>query len=300
MVRAVLNRLPPLQLLPAFEAASRLLSFSKAAVELHVTTAAISQQIKQLEGLLGLPLFQRLTRRVELTEAGRDFALVAAQTLAIYRLGHANLIHRHTRPILRISMTPLVAHELLIPNLVDFQAANPGVDIRIESSMDLADFDHDPVDAAIRFGSGQWPGLEALPLCKCQAHILASPALLQRLPVNSIGDLKHHILIHPRHNQADWNHAAKLLGVERIERKGDLVMDSDLAMVNAAERGLGVTLCVLSAYSNRMAFDRLVQVFPPIDLPWQAYFVFRPHSGKEALLMNAYQWIKANIDGPSG
>ncbi|MBI2733597.1 MAG: LysR family transcriptional regulator, partial [Aquabacterium sp.] len=93
-----MRRPPPLQLLPAFEAASRLLSFSKAARELHVTTAAISQQIKQLEGHLGLSLFRRLTRRVELTEAGAQFAELVGRMLSSYRQGHADLLHRFTQP----------------------------------------------------------------------------------------------------------------------------------------------------------------------------------------------------------
>src|SRR2546426_399357 len=149
---------PPLQLLPAFEAAARLLSFSKAAQELHVTTAAISQQIKQLEGHLGLSLFRRLTRRVELTDAGQQFAEVVGLVLSNYRQGHADLLHRFTQPVLRMSTSPLVVHEFLLPRMAAFQAAHPGVKIQLEGSMDFADFDKDPIDAAIRVGSGDWPG----------------------------------------------------------------------------------------------------------------------------------------------
>lgn len=292
-----MQRPPPLQLLPAFEASSRLLSFSKAAVELHVTTAAVSQQIKQLEGHLGLQLFQRLTRRVELTEAGREFAQVVTQTLATYRQGHANLMHRHTRPVLRMSMSPLVAHDMLIPNLATFQAAHPDVDIRLEASMALVDFDTVPIDAAIRFGNGPWPGLEAWPLCDCQATIVAAPALVERLPVRELADLKHHTLIHPRQSHLDWDLVARFAGLPRIERKGDLVLDSDLAAVRAAEQGLGVTICLLPASSTPPTFDRLVPLFPSYDLPMKAHFVFRAQSGKEALLRSAYDWIRAQLSG---
>lgn len=91
-------RPPPIQLLPAFEAAARLLSFSKAAEELHITTSAISQQIKQLEAHFGQPLFRRLTRRVELTEPGYQFALVASQTLTTYKQGYADSLHSFRSP----------------------------------------------------------------------------------------------------------------------------------------------------------------------------------------------------------
>lgn len=193
-----MQRPPPLQLLPAFEAASRLLSFSKAAAELHVTTAAVSQQIRQLESYLGLPLFLRLTRRVELTDAGRQFAELVSRMLQQYRQGHADLLHHHTRPVLRLSMTPLVAQELLIPRLAAFQAQHPDVSIRLDARMDFVDFEREPIDAAIRVGKGPWPGLQAQPLCRCVAAIVASPQLLARQPVHSIDDLARHTLIHPR------------------------------------------------------------------------------------------------------
>jgi LysR family glycine cleavage system transcriptional activator len=292
-------RPPPLQLLPAFEAASRLLSFSKAAQELHVTTAAVSQQIKQLEARLGLPLFQRLPRRVELTEAGREFAQVVSQALATYRQGHARLMHKHSRPVLRMSMTPLVAHELLIPNLARFQAAHPDVDVRLDASMDIVDFNHAAVDAAIRVGTGHWPGLKVWPLCDCEVRILASPALLRRHPIRDLADLRHHTLIHPRQSHLDWDAVAHFAEVDRIERKGDLVLDSDLAAVRAAEQGLGVTLCLLPAGAAQamLKLEQLTSVFPPFRLrAAKAYFVFRPHSGKEALLQSAYEWIKRQIE----
>lgn len=287
---------PPLQLLPAFEAASRLLSFSKAAAELHLTTAAISQQIKQLEGHLGMPLFRRLTRRVELTEAGAAFAEVVSQTLNTYRAGHADLLHRYTRPVLRMSASVFVTHELLIPHLGSFQKAHPHIDIRLEANMDLVDFEHDPVDAAIRLGSGNWPGLEALPLCTCQAALVASPDLLKRQPVHTLADLKHHTLIHPRHRNTDWDMVARFANLPRVERQGDLVLDSDLAALKAAEAGLGVTLAVMPKGASQLHARRLSTIMAPMDLPIQVYFVFRPNDGKEALLMMLYRWIKQTID----
>lgn len=287
---------PPLQLLPAFEAASRLSSFSKAAAELHLTTAAISQQIKQLEGHLGMPLFRRLTRRVELTEAGTAFAEVVSQTLHTYRAGHADLLHRHTRPVLRMSASVYVTHELLIPRLGTFQKVHPHIDIRLEANMELVDFEHDPIDAAIRLGSGNWPGLEALPLCTCQAALVASPDLLKRLPVASLADLKRHTLIHPRTSNTDWDMVARFANLPRVERQGDLVLDSDLAAIKAAEAGLGVTLAVMPKGTSQLHGRRLNTIMAPMDLPIQLYFVFRPNDGKEALLMLLYRWIKQTVD----
>ena len=294
------QRLPPLQLLPSFEAASRLLSFSKAASELHITTSAVSQQIKQLEEHLGLKLFHRLTRRLELTEAGKKFATVATQTLSTYRQGHAELMYQNTRAVVRMSMSPLVAYELFLPRLAAFQEAFPQVDLRLEASMELANFDHDGIDAAIRFGSGRWAGLESLLLCECQAAIVASPELSKRVPVHSLADLQHHVLIHPRQSHLDWDALAKAIKVETIARKSDLMLDSDLASLKAAEQGLGVAFCILPSMGDWLLSKRLVPLIPPIRLPLKAYFVFRTNSVKRGLLMSACQWIKENVLQPPG
>lgn len=294
-----MQRPPPLQLLPAFEAASRLLSFSKAAAELHVTTAAISQQIRQLESHLGLPLFLRLTRRVELTDAGRQFAKLATSVLTQYQQGHADLLHHHTRPVLRLSMTPLVAHELLIPRLAAFQLAHPDVSVRLDARMDFVDFDREPIDAALRVGKEPWAGLAAQKLCDCVAAIVASPALLAAQPVRSLDDLASHTLIHPRHSQLDWNAAARFMGRTVLPRRADLVLDSDLSALKAAEQGLGIAICMLPASPRVQASlirpDKLAYVMPPVKLPDPAWFVSRLQSGKDALLKQAFEWIRAEV-----
>jgi len=296
-----MQRPPPLQLLPAFEAASRLLSFSKAATELHVTTAAVSQQIRQLESHLGLQLFLRLTRRVELTDAGRQFAEVVSRMLKLYRQGHADLLHHHTRPVLRLSMTPLVAQQLLIPGLASFQAQHPDVDIRLDARMDFVDFEREPIDAAIRLGKGPWPGLQAQPLCQCVVALVASPKLLASQPMRSIDDLARHTLIHPRESALDWRAAARFLGRDELPRRADLILDSDLSALKAAEQGLGLALCVMPVAQHIQARlippDKLVCVLPPVTLPDPAWFVSRAHSGKEALLAQAFAWIQAEVGG---
>lgn len=292
-----MQRPPPLQLLPAFEAAARLLSFSKAARELHVTTAAISQQIKQLEGHLGLSLFRRLTRRVELTDAGEQFAQLVSRVLSSYRQGHADLMHRFTQPALRMSTSPLVVHEFLLPHMAEFQADHPGVKIQLEGSMDLADFDKEPLDAAIRLGSGEWAGLTAWPLCDCEAVVLASPTLLARRPVKRFDDLKHHTLIHPRASHLDWDTVRRFAGLATLKRQGDLVLDSDLAALQAAKKGLGLALVVIPANASPdlARLEDVVLVFPPLRIPVKAYFVFRPHSGKQDLLRSVFNWIQAHV-----
>ena len=291
-------RPPPLQLLPAFEASARLLSFTKAAVELHVTPAAISQQIRQLEAHLGVPLFKRLTRRVELTEAGRKFAEVASQTLSAYRRGHAELLDRFLKPTLRLSMTPQAAHRYILPRLSEFQEQHPGVSVSLDASMALADFDEESLDAAIRIGSGQWHGLEAWFLCDCEAVIQATPELVARHPVLRLEDLRHHTLIHRRKPQFGWEALAQLVKVAKIPSAGDLVVDSDLAAQHAAEEGLGIVLGIQPAGSTIQGSStpgRLVQVLSPFKTPLKVYFVCRPQSGKDDLLRATFEWLRGAI-----
>lgn len=289
-------RPPPLQLLPAFEAAARLLSFSKAAAELHLTASAVSQQVKQLEQHLGMPLFRRLTRRIELTAAGTQFAQVASRTLASYRSGHAELMQCHARPVLKLSAFPMVAHELILPGLADFQAAHPAMDVHLDISIGLTDFDKDTVDGAIRCGTGPWPGLKSLPLSPCQATLVTSPELARRLPVSKVDDLRHHTLIHPRGSHLDWDTVAASQGVQRIERQRDLVLDSDLASMHAAAQGLGVAICFLPIAQRWLDDGRVTALLPPTDIPMHNQFVFRADSAKHEPLMAAYHWLKQRFD----
>lgn len=297
------RRLPPLQLLPAFEAAARLQSMSRAAQELSLTASAVSQQIKQLESVMEVQLFHRLTRRIELTEAGEMFFKVATRTLRAYRQGHAEMHGKFARPVLRISCMPTVAHQMILPALASFHEAFPGIDLRLDARMDVIDFNVDPIDAAVRTGPGNWPGLVALPLAPCHGTLVASPALLARHPVNSMSDLKHHVLIHPRittGDHDDWDTVAQVMNVPRIERRGDLMLDSDLAGLQAAEQGLGVTMGFTPGIHEWLRSGRLVALVEPVPMAVSHYFVYRESADRDevqgARLRAVYAWVKARYD----
>lgn len=293
------RRLPPLQLLPAFEAAARLNSMSRAAQELNLTASAVSQQIKQLESVMEVRLFHRLARHIELTEAGQAFFKVATRTLSAYRQGHAEMHAKFVRPVLRISCVPSVAHQLILPALASFQDTFPGIDLRLDSRMELVDLDVDRIDAAVRTGLGQWPGLVALPLGPCQGTLVASPSLLARQPVHTVDDLKHHVLIHPRAttgDQDDWDMVATVLQVPRIERKGDLMLDSDWASLQAAEQGLGVTLGFTPGINPWLNSGKLIALAAPVEMPTRHYFVYRQSAEldeeESRRLRAVHAWLK--------
>ncbi|MFT3857668.1 MAG: LysR substrate-binding domain-containing protein [Aquabacterium sp.] len=294
---------PPLQLLPVFEATARLGSMSRAAQELNLTPSAVSQQIKQLESVMEVQLFHRLTRRIELTEAGQQFFDVATRTLRAYRQGHADMLGRFSRPVLRISCMPSVAHQLVLPGLASFQEAFPGIDLRLDSRMEVVDFDVERIDAAVRTGPGNWPGLVGLPLAPCHGTLVASPQLLKRQPIETLADLRHHVLIHPRitsGDQDDWDLAAGVMNVPRIQRKGDLMLDSDLAGLQAAEQGLGVTIGFTPGINGWLQAGRLMALVDPIPMAVSHYFVYRESAQRDPVqlqrLQAVYAWIKGLYD----
>jgi LysR family glycine cleavage system transcriptional activator len=166
-------RLPPLKALLAFRHAAEALSFKLAAERLHVTQAAISQQIKTLEQHLGLSLFRRLTREVELTPEGQQLLPFVSQAFATLEQGVAGLGQDLQPNRLTLSVLPSFASRWLVPRLGAFQALYPDVTIHLTPNLALASFEATDLDLAVRFGRGKYPGLSArllqheylLPVC---------------------------------------------------------------------------------------------------------------------------------------
>lgn len=288
-----IKRPPPLQWLPVFEAAARLSSFKRAAAELFVTPPAVSQQIKLLENHLGLTLFHRRARAIELTDAGAFYREVVAELLAQHRRGHSQLVRKFGASILRANTIPFVAFELLIPNLERFKQRHPDVDLRIETSMSLVDFEHEPVDVALRFGSGRWPGLIGQPLGRAAIAPVGSPALFAKKPLRELDDLRHHRLIHLHTDRDDWAAVFKYIGVEMPEPEEELVFDGMLAAMTAAERGLGVALGVFPLISAWIESGRLAAPIGTLwPIPQRYYLVYREEDADNALIGAFCKWTR--------
>ena len=148
----VKRRLPPLNTLRGFDAAARHLSFSLAAQELHITQGAVSRQIRELEDFLGTPLFYRATRRVGLTEAGKDYFFAVQHIFAELERATERLNRKRKSKVITLDILPTIATMWLMPRLEQFSEAHPGVDLRIITSIQPADFGSGRVDVAIRVG----------------------------------------------------------------------------------------------------------------------------------------------------
>ena len=195
-----MRRLPPLNALRAFEAAGRHLSFSKAAAELNVTPAAISQQVKLLEEHLGVMLFRRLNRALLLTDDGQ--ICLPALRDGFDRLADAvaRIAARHDANVLTVSVTPSLAAKWLVPRLDRFHRRHPDFDIRIDATSALADFSSDGADVAIRYGDGDYPGMRVDCLLTEEVFPVCSPRLTEGPePLLDIPDLARFPLLH-----IDW------------------------------------------------------------------------------------------------
>src|SRR6202047_2080158 len=189
-------RLPSLNGLRAFEAAARHLSFTVAASELNVTQTAISHQIRRLEEELGIRLFLRQHRALELTPEARDYLPGVRAAFNDLRLATDRLLRKDDGRVLTVSTLASLAAKLLLPPLFAFQVAHSGIDVRLPTSTSLVDFQRDNVDAAIRYGRGQWPGVRADWLMADQLFPVCSPALLTGpRPLRRPEDLANHVLL---------------------------------------------------------------------------------------------------------
>ncbi len=276
------RRLLPLNGLRAFEASARHLSFKEAAEELHVTPAAISHQVKALEELLGQPLFRRLTRQLVLTEA-------AQLALPELRQGFAHL-HRASEllqsgsedKVLTVSVAPTFAAKWLVPRLIGFQEAHPDIEVRISANEHLVDFEAEDVDAAIRFGSGGYPGLQVDWLFSASVAPVCAPSLLERgAPLQRPADLADHTLLHlsdTRSHEAApaWRMWLKAAGVPEIEAMRGPKYSSYVLLAEAAVAGQGVALIETAVIGSELASGRLVRLFcglPRASTGFCYYFV---------------------------
>lgn len=299
------RHLPPLNALRAFEAAARHLSFAKAAEELNVTPAAISQQVKSLEAFTGIKLFRRLTRALVLTDAGQ--AALPPLREGFDRLAEAagRMTADHDSAVLTVSVTPSFAAKWLVPRLERFSSAHPEFDVRIDASEALTDFATDDVDMAIRYGAGNYDGLQSTCLMADAAYPVCSPGLLAGpKPLCTPDDLRHHTLLHVQWKtqsefQPNWSMWLKAAGVEGVDISRGPRFSYEGLSVEAAVKGMGVALALHSLVRDDLEAGRLVRPFPPsiIDATHFCYFLVCPPASAERAKVRAFRdWLVAESE----
>jgi LysR family transcriptional regulator, glycine cleavage system transcriptional activator len=265
--------LPSLNGLRAFEAAARHLSFTRAADELNVTQTAISHQIRRLEEQLGLKLFVRRNRALALTREAESYLPAVRAAFEDLRRATQRLRRPQRDGLLTVSTLASLAAKWLLPRVVAFQEAHPGLEVRVSASTHLVDFRREEIDMAVRYGRGDWPGLRAHWLMAEDIFPVCSPALLKgRNPLKRPQDLAHHTLLHATLSREDWQLwlTAAGLPTELAQRRG-LTFDQSFMCIQAAIEGLGVALGRSAFVEADIAQGRLVVPFDVV-LPAEAGF----------------------------
>ncbi len=292
-----MERLPPLNALRAFVAAASHLSFATAARELHVTPAAISHQIKGLEEHLGLKLFRRLARGLELTRPGQ--ALLPKLREGFDRLGEAlDEMRAIEEPgTLAVSVATSFATRWLAPRLHRFVSAYPELDVRINASTRLIDPKKDefapgdavagsPVedaDIVVRFGTGDYPGFRVDKLLAVAVTPMCSPRLVEGThPLRTAADLRHHVLIHDNVTYDDgrqlWDAWFEAAGMPQADTSHGLRFSHAMLALEAAADGMGVTIGMPVLAQSDLASGRLVA---PLDLSLPLKFGYHIVSGED-------------------
>ena len=247
----------PLNALRAFEASARHLSFTKAGLELRVSQAAVSQQVKILESNLRVQLFRRLTRGLALTEEGE--ALLPAVSDAFGRINQAleRFENGRLRETVRVGVVGTFASGWLLPRLQRFGAVHPQIDLRIFANNNRVDLAGEGLDYAIRFGDGAWHGTDATKLFDGFFTPMCAPALAKSL--NSPLDLHRQTLLRSYRpgEWTQWFEAAK----SKAPRISGPTFDSSVGLAHAAAQGAGVALLPGRLFADDLSRTRLVRPF---------------------------------------
>lgn len=292
-------RLPPLNALRAFEAAARHGSFLRAAQELHVTQGAVSRHVKLLEEHLGVVLFRRLPRGIELTTAAHKLLPTISASFEMI-MKAANELAEATLE-LKVIAPATLANRWLMPRLARFKQLHPQLQLSVgllRSSWD--EFYRGNFDVAISCpGDDEIPGeMERVLIRRERLTPVCAPSLLESgFPLNGLRDLKHHVLLHPNPDPYDWRGWLERtdLSGEIDFRKGQFYETMDMA-IQAAVGGLGVAIADLQLVTDELAAGLLVAPFDFVKGDDASYFFLCPRSRVAEPAISAFRdWLISEV-----
>jgi LysR family glycine cleavage system transcriptional activator len=296
----MLDGLPPLQTLRAFEAAGRLLSMTLAAAELHVTHGAVSRHIKTLEAHLGVPLFKRLTRRIVLTDKGAQLHIAVGRLLgdlareaALVRAqGIMDVTH------LTISTSISFASKWLAPRLHRLKTRHPEFDIHLDVTDVPVDLNDGRVDAALRYWSGRYPHAQGERILEETVTPVCSPGYRDEMGgLSAPAALAGCTLMHEERMLVNWEQWFALAGVKRVRRARGPVYSHASMAIEAAVHGEGVALGRSALVADDIAAGRLVAPFPQIQLDARRayYLVYRDGNRDHPKVCVLREWLDDEI-----
>jgi LysR family glycine cleavage system transcriptional activator len=297
------RRLPPANSLVVFEAAGRLLNFTRAAEELALTQSAVSRQVQLLEGHLGAALFQRAGRRLQLTRDGVRLHRAVAMGLTHIAEVAVDIRRHRDAGELTVATSVSFASYWLMARLAKFRAANPDVEFRLVASTRIPDLVAAGVDLAIRYGTGRWDGVETIRIFGNEIWPVCAPAYLARRgePIARPEDLLDETLLHLGQfdrNWVTWSAWLEAQGIGTTPRRRGLVFDNYLVLLQAAIRGEGIALC-----GARLAEDFIDRrdLIRPVDAALRsdrAFYLLQPKAAApKPAAARSRDWLIAEAAG---
>lgn len=287
-----MSQLPPLLWLQAFESAARTLSFTAAGNELGVTQAAISQRVRLLEDRVGQKLFVRHARSLTLTPAGQAWLPSIHDAFARISEGTLEVFGSTPEQPVTLRTTPVIQQSWLAPRLITFHRAHPQVAIRVVSAIWPDDFGPEGADIEIRYGKGEWTGVEMQSLGAEQLLPVCSPALAEKLITPA--DLAGHTLLHAAGFGVGWPGWLQEAGMAHLETQcRSLTCDNQVMTLALASQGGGIALTHQRLLEQRMD---LVAPFALSALSDERFWLVRPsrrHISDET--ERVWQWLIGSL-----
>ena len=287
------RKIPGTELLIAFETAARHQSFTRAAEELSLTQSAVCRQISALEEYLGVALFNRIKKRVTLSEAGQLYARQVRENLT--RIEHDTLslmAHRGAGGVLELAAIPTFASRWLIPRLADFRTHHPGISIDLSTRAEPFMFNDTPFDAAIHFGDPIWPGAvieylfgeEMIPVC--------SPDLLKGRVQIEPSELATMELLHQSARSDAWRQWFEMAGVTGVNVMGGARYELFSMLIPAAQAGLGVALVPRFFVQKEIASGELISPCPYALRSQRGYYLVYPENRAGSASLQVFsKWL---------
>lgn len=276
------RRLPHLTWLRAFEASARHLSFTSAAVELNLTQAAISKQVKLLEQYLREPLFERKPRSLVLTKVGAAYLPKVRDSFDRLAAGTEEVFGNRRSEVLTVRAPVGFSVNWIAPRLPSFFDAHPGIGFRLVSSVWSDEFDQERFDLDIIYGTGNWPGFNSERLTWEVIEPVCAPQLLTaERPIREPADLKHHCLLHVLGYEEGWGTWLRHAGADGVNAGQGLQFDTSLLAFEYAATGHGVALARSSMSGPDLARGRLVRPFDMALAIDEAFYLIAPSDGRE-------------------
>ncbi|PAU75019.1 LysR substrate-binding domain-containing protein [Halomonas salipaludis] len=289
--------LPPLNPLRAFEVAARLRSLTRAADELHVSQVAVSRQVKVLEDYLGVALFTRLHRGIELTQEGAELYDGVKGAFRDIEIAARKVSRRNQRDTLSIQSYTTFSQRWLIPRLADFHKRNPQLEVKLSSSLKPVDFGLQNVDAAIRSGHGDWPGLHAEKLVDIELIPIVSASLwaTENLAKDDISRVR---LLHSMARPDDWKKWIEASSNQADPEMG-IKFDTSALAYEAASMDIGCAIAIKVFIERQLQDGSFVALSDFICKTGEAYYLTWPKDAHPSdALLRFLEWMRGLIDQP--